>query len=327
MSNAKYPGPDGIKMFFNRSRLNNPTQATNIIQFYLYWINPVDKTWFVITILTLITNLSALLIIVCRRNLRILSNAVLCSMFICGCAYAILYLFPCRAMILWQQSSSFVPIISGGTLTACYNLHLCAICIDKIISITSPFRHLALKHRKNVVIVISIIWIIAITFSSILLIAAIQFRRSPYRDHIIVGQILYTFHFVAIIIMPIILTMLLYIVAFFKVNRRNRTIRLFVGNTNGQVRQISKASRNFKIMKQMLAMLGLFTICWLPYCIIIILVEYVYVASIPYLLEQIMYIYPYLTFSYPAINPILFAYFTISIRDEIRVLLAKRFKT
>lgn len=317
-------------MYSNLSHFNTSTKGTNVTKACPILGNSIDITWLIISILTLATNLSVLLIL-CRRNLRILSNAVLCSMFICGCAFALLYLFPGRAMIIWRVSSNFVCNViplSGVAFTTCYNLHLCAICIDKIISIISPFRHRELSSRKNVIIIISIIWIIPFLSSFIPLATYMPYLQkcglSQSRDYLIVQRTFYAVHFVVMIIIPIIFTILLYIVAFIKVNRRHRIKISTISHTHyHQARQVSMAGRNLKILLQMLVMLGFFAFCWLPYFIAYAATSF----SVPVEIWQLLMHLNYLALSYPAANPILFAYYTNSIRDEIKILIARYFKT
>ena len=298
-----------------------------------YWIDLVKIPWLMIAILTLTTNLFLVFLIICRRNLRTLSNAILCSMFICGCAYAVLCIFSSKVMIHWQILSksrlySYIIRSSGITFTICYNLHLCGVCIVKMISIISPLRYRILLCRKKTFIIIGIIWAIPIVLGPIpaLMDFLYWLQNRPSRHYLIVRQICNTVILIITIIVPILFTIMLYIVAFIIMNRRNRLAMLAASRAhcNHQACQLSNVGRNLIIIKQMLVMLGLFTVCWLPYFIFIISIDYIQIQiSLPFALLHIMDGLSYLALSYPAINPILFAYYTASIRDEIKILIAQ----
>ena len=328
----QYQDRGHFKMNFSYERFNISIQenyTTNKLNpFRDYSINII---WLIITAITLTTNLSALLIIVCRHNLRVLSNAVLCSMFICGCLFAVLYLLPGQTIISWRHSSNFlcniVPLFGVAT-TTCYNLHLCAICTNKVISIITPFRHRQLLRQRNVIIIISLFWIIPFTTS---LIPVISFK--PYSAYcpthsLATSQlsevIFYTVFFVLVVIIPIIFTTMLYVVAFIIVNRRNRINISNANYTLHQTRQLSSTGPKTKILLQMFAVLGLFVFCWLPYFILFIMISYVYFDD-DFLYYRLHYL-QYIAFSHPAINPILFAYYTRSIRDEIKQLISQCYR-
>lgn len=87
-------------------------------------------------------------------------------------------------------------------------------------------------------------------------------------------------------------------------------------------RRTSNAGQNLKIIRQMLAMLGLFAICWLPY-FILSMVQY-YGISLDLL--PLIILSNYVAFRYLAVNPILFAYYTNSIRDKIKSLIGRHSK-
>lgn len=326
-SDAKYLGLRRINMNFSQSYSNISTQAINITSSPPHQNINVDITWFITAILTLSTNLSVLLIILCRRHLRILSNATICSMFICGSAYSLLYLFPSRVLVHWLPRDSFLHFMMpsiGIAFIICHNLHLSVICMQKISSIISPFRHRQLLRQKNVVIVISLVWVIPFISSLTLLVLDTLYLRSNYTlfpNYVFTRHVLYTLMFVVIVIIPIILTIILYIVALIKVNRRNRIRSLDVNYTHCQTRQIYGGGQNVKIILQMLTMLGLFTICWLPSFILYIAITYNGAFQLLEILRMIFY----LGCSYPAVNPILLAYYTNSIRKEIKGLIYSYF--
>lgn len=309
-------------MYFNDSYFDISLQATNFPVSYWPSTESISITWLIIVIATLATNLSMLLMVLCRPNLRILSNAILCSMFICGCVFALLYVFPGRVMIGWPQSSNFLCKIlhsAGITFASCYSLHICAICTIKTISITSPFRYRTLLHRKNVILIISLLWIIPFisTFIPILLykphsLTCIQ--NVIGTNYSITERIFYIIVVGVMVIIPTIFTIILYIVAFIKVNHRKKFAMSITNHNPHQNRQIARIGQNKKITIQMLTMLGLFIICWLPYFIFFVL----HSSLGSSLLWHWLFYFRYIAFSYLAVNPVLSAYYTKTIRNEIK---------
>ncbi|RDD42859.1 Beta-2 adrenergic receptor [Trichoplax sp. H2] len=292
-------------------------------------LNAENSAWLVIAMLILVTNLFVLSIILIRKNLRNPSNAILCSMFICGCTIPIVYIFPGRVFEEWRFQSIFLcstsPSFAFASIT-CYNLHICGICLDKMMSILTPFRHRILSNTRNIAILIAAFWIIPYVTGFIPLYTyrpySSQFCVYDNRSHQIIqnDQIFQTIFFVTLIFIPMLTTIMLYSVALVKINRKSGS--KILADAINQTVQKSNLSRNLKVLRQLFFVLGLFAICWLPFFILFVVQQYYFNET-----TRLVYsVFRYLALTYPIINPALVSFFTSSIRDEIMYLFNLRTK-
>ena len=139
-------------------------------------------------------------------------------------------------------------------------------CIDTILSILIPFRHRQLLCRKNVIIIISIVWgifIISCVASLVMDISSSLLDHQYYLVHTyaVMRQVLYVITIIGINLTTMIFTLMLYIVALIKVRRRNKIAMLVAERTHHQNNQIYMARSNLKIIKQMAVKFGFFTFC------------------------------------------------------------------
>ncbi|RDD37995.1 Beta-4C adrenergic receptor [Trichoplax sp. H2] len=273
--------------------------------------------WVTIGICILVANLFVFLIIVCRRRLHNSSNIILCSMFLSGSAIALLYVFPGRVFTVWRRTSIFMcsstPSFAFASLT-CYNLHICGVSLDKSVAIMSPFRHRTISNSRNALILIALIWLISFVASFVPL-----FTYRPYsnqrcvynprvQEKIQQDSIFQIVLFVTLVIVPMISTIILYSIIFARINGDSST--LLKSKYRGQKKLMAK---NFKVARQMIFMLGIFAVCWLPFFLMFIVQQFIYTLFT----VELYNIFRYIAFVYPIINPILFAFFTSSIRAEI----------
>ena len=277
----------------------------------------VNITWLMIGLLSLASNSIVTCIILSCRKLRNYNNALLCSMLISSCAISILYILPGRAFVESTFLCSIIPSVAYASIT-CYGLHLCATCLDKMISILSPFRHRNLLTARNITATIICLWITPY------LLCAIPFLTyRPYSSQYCIydnytqedydrDTIFHTVFFTSMIFIPIGSTIMLYVVAFVKVNgkKRKKLTNTFIGqNIKG-----FNADKNWKIARQMILMLGLFMICWLPLFVSFVAMRY----SDTIVLYILLDIFHYMAFGYHIFNPIFIAYFHIRIRRQIK---------
>lgn len=285
----------------------------------------VSVTWLLIGIFSLASNSFVACIILSCQKLRNCANAILCSMLLSSCAITIFYVLPGRVFVHWRENfiflCSIIPSIVYASIT-CYILHICVNCLDKVVSILAPFGHRNLLTIKNVTIVIICLW------TTPYLLCAIPFLTyRPYSSQYCIyhnytqidyirDRIFHTVFFTFEIFIPIISTTILYIAAFIKVNskKRRRIRNAFMISMISQGRQNSNMDKNWKIALQMMLMLGLFMICWLPLLVSFIVVRY----SLTAMLRTLLNIFQYIAFIYHIINPIFIASFQMGIRRQIK---------
>ena len=191
----------------------------------------------------------------------------------------------------------------------------------------APFYHRQLSSRRNITIIISIVWAIFAISGVTSLIMDISFTFSDSRYHLnqthaIIRQVLFVAAMVGITMMTMIFTLILYTVAFIKVERRNKIAMLAADRTYHQADQQSSADHYLKIMKQKIVMLGLLLLCSFPYLIAYLVHADMYHASY----KLVISLTAYISFSYPGFNAILVAYYTNDVRAEIKILINKYFK-
>ena len=140
---------------------------------------------------------------------------------------------------------------------------------------------------KNVIIIITLFWAIPFIFSLLPLVS-----YKPYSLYCIASilgtyevtanRIFFTSFIIVTVIIPIIFTIMLYIVSLIKINRRNNILISIVGHTHNPIRSICGAGQNLKIILQMLAMLGFFAFCWLPFFTLYVLLPLLKYAGYRY---------------------------------------------
>lgn len=282
-------------------------------------MNYVDIIWLLIGLLSLASNSFVVSIILSCRKLRNCPNAILCSMLLSSCAISVFYVLPGQAFIQWRVTSIFlcstIPSIAYASIT-CYGLHVCASCLDKVISILTPFRHRNLLTARNITILIICLWVIPYFLCAIpfLTYRPYSSKYCIYQNYTPIDRnrdvIFHTVFLTFMTFVPVAGTIILYVVAFIKVNSKKR--RRITNASISQNTQRSNTEKNWKIARQMALILGFFLICWLPLFIILILERYITVLRI------LTSIFRYIAFSYHVFNPILIAYFHTGIRRQIK---------
>lgn len=275
--------------------------------------------WLLICVLSVVSNSIVAGIILTSRKLRNRSNAILCSLLISSCAIFIFYVFPGQAFIHWRYNSIFlcstIPSIAYASIT-CYELHVCATCMDKVISFLTPFRHRNLLTIRNVTILIICLWVTPYLLMAIPFVTYRPYssKRCIYINYTQIDydrdMIFQTFFLIFMTFVPITCTIILYIVAFIKVNSKKR--RRLINYAINQNFQRSITEKNWKVAQQMILILGFFLICWLPFFVSLIAVRYG--SFSPFL----TILFHYVAFGYHIFNPILVAYFQTGIRLRIK---------
>ena len=280
----------------------------------------ISIIWLLIGILTLASNFFVAYIILYCQRLRNCANAILCSMLISGCAISVLYILPGEAFDQWSVTSTFlcstVPAPAYATIS-CYGFHLYISCLEKVISILAPFRHRNVLTARNIAITIICLWTIPYLLYAIPIFYSSQnCFDSENITHVdlYLDDILHTVFFTFMTFVPIAGTATLYVVVFIKVNDKKR--RTIINASICQTIPRSNIVQNWKIARQMIVMLGLFMISWLPICISFIIVSYTLYTPPIVLLD----LFHYMALSYHILNPLLVAYFHNGIRHQIKCL-------
>ena len=303
-------------MDINVTTVSATTPVLNNITF-----NSENVAWLVIGILIVATNLFVLLIILFNRRLHDPSNIILCSMLVSGCAITVFYILPGRVFTKWRLATVFLcstmPSFAFASLT-CYNLHICAIYIIKAVPFVASFRYRKLTSIRYTAYLLLLLWSIpyVASFTPLFTYRLYSSQACVYINHsrtaIQNDQIFQFIFFKALIFIPITAAIVLYVIAYIAI-KNLPPWRPSIETTLKLRRTLYKMKYSL-LVRQIIFMLGLCAICWLPFFVMFIILQFRFYPP-----ERMIYsILRYLALSHPIINPILFAYFTRSIHDAIK---------
>ena len=148
--------------------------------------------------------------------------------------------------------------------TAATTWNLCGVSVDRFTAVCFPFRYQVILTNKRCCVVITVIWII-----SLFLPFPIMFVKNGATDH--QAELWLSFTFI-LFVFPIIVVSFCYIFIFRAANKQHKQVKKEHQRTNYSSRQ---ALNNFKAIKTVGLILGVFIITWMP-CLILDLVIYYY---------------------------------------------------
>lgn len=289
----------------------------------------------IITGITIITNFTMLSFLILVRKLHSMSNGILCSMFCAGLIYGLAYLLPRWVMFVpWKLHLSYacqiLPLV-GTALTGNFNLHLVLVSIDRYCCVIYPLKYNMPRTPIITRCAIVIVWLISIFIAFIPLFTflvpkigfcGIQLNSRSFHIYTLIAFIL--LFYLPLFILCVVYTRILWIVNI-HTQRREEILSLHRSSSASVMR------RNFRAITYMMILIGLFMAFWLPTMIQYIVLFPTIHTGIDDRNILISKILRYIALAYPAINPLIYAYFTPCIRSEIykkfvRVLRTKVYK-
>ena len=270
---------------------------------------------------TIFSNGLVILVIITKRRLRTVSNALMVSMFITGCLFAILYIFPRWIYPYWTYSPFLCSILpnTGITLIICSNLHQCAISLDRFLRVTLPFNYDKVARKRYAASVVIVIWIVSI-FSGYFLNMFLGFywsshchlRYTPEEGEIY--RIYYVVTYSVLFFLPLAIIGATYVRIFVIINSKSRQ-ELYYKRSRAPRSTLHK---NLKAAKQVAMMTGIYSICWFPFIILTFITSLaVFGGSSTRTIAILIEIFQYPAFSYHAINPLLYAFITASVNRAL----------
>ncbi|EDV20107.1 uncharacterized protein TRIADDRAFT_61501 [Trichoplax adhaerens] len=240
--------------------------------------------------------------------------------------YSMMYILPRRANPFWYQVPILCRILSplGQAFAVIICIHLCLISLDRYFSILNPFSYKKYVTKKRVIILISIIWIassavcivpVVLIFkriSTAALYAKCQEYDGPQEEKVYVFIL-----FLALFSLPLIVSLLTYchltlIIQF-------HTKGVFI-NRNGDIMKQKQSWRRKKAYRQFSILLITFVIFFLPYITVYLVIKQLGHDRISTFMHYMLLITRYIAFFYPAIIPLLYAYFTADSKKKLQEL-------
>lgn len=288
------------------------------------------RIWICIGIFTVLCNLVLFISMATSKSIRNPSNVIISSSFFIGILFGGIYILPRWGTPYYHRLNvfcAFLPIL-GSSFLLNYNLHQCLISIDRLIAIRWPIMYRHSIKPKHYIIAVMCLWIFSLLISSV---PIMTFRIIPMNG---CNPISYTtqeikFHlilFFGLFYVPIILIVGCYSYIFYKIFWKNPKSKLI--NVNDASIQISINTRKaISASKQMFYLTLLFLFTLFPY-FCSYQVNILTIGLSNGLLDR-FYKLPcwvrltlplvtrYIAFLYPAINPLMYAYFVKGIRTAV----------
>lgn len=290
----------------------------------------------IIGLVALLTNGSLVYFIVTRRKLWKLHNVKLCSMSMCGILFALLFCFPYPLTALYKASLlCYLRLPFRNFLMSCICLHLALIAIDRAITIIKPLRYSKLVNRKYTFFTLSTIWLAAL-FSSFYPVLTFRTQAKARGRNLCptsgkaTDELSYTIAFYSFCFLCPLLIMLYcygYILVIALRHLKKMNNHEIATYDPVQNRKSILITKQFKAAVPFLIITGTFITLTVPHiiCSMISLI----LASLPFELRRSNlslliiclkasdYVLRELAFSYPALNPLIYVYFSRDIRNEI----------
>lgn len=311
LSHRYYSLKFGVNLLNPMDRLANIRQQDqNTSQHNLSDAQFRHGLWGTIGVVTLLTNIFLFTMIMSCKRLRMTSNYIIASMCFVGILIALLYLFPRWTIPTFYQNPllcQILPAIGQGLLLN-LNFHVCLVSLERYIIILYPFWHRKYCCKKVLLWIIFIVWLLTISFPFIPLMTYQPIRQHGCNNYIVLDKvsnmIMYCIYFSVFFFFPVTILISTYTCIFTKI-------------MSGQSKFSKTASpfrRKRKTLCHISIIVGLFILIWLPFVIAFFVLQLKTKSK-----EQlsILTVTQYVSFSYPAINPLLYTYYTTSIREEM----------
>ncbi|RDD38811.1 Trace amine-associated receptor 8b [Trichoplax sp. H2] len=279
--------------------------------------------WAVIGVVTVITNFS---IFVCTVTSNINQNlffTVLNSSFLIGILFGGFYILPQWAA---EYFTSEIPGLCfllpslGSLLLLCYNLHQCFISIDRYYAVKWPICYRKKIHKSCYIYFITAIWLFSLLFVSIpfMTYRIVEVENCTNLSDEAAENVFLFITFIATNILPVIIIIFCYANIYHKFYRqRSKTFALTTSANQQSKRSVD--NKTIKASIQMGFLVIIFMVLMLPSTFIFTFGSLGLMSSLPGIVAYHLHIVSrYVSFLYPAVNPLLYCYFVDSIRSAVK---------
>ncbi|RDD37867.1 Histamine H2 receptor [Trichoplax sp. H2] len=281
-----------------------------------------------ITATTTLTNTVMLCFIIFERKLHTMSNWILASMFCVGIVYALVYLFPRWVMFVpWRLFNSYacqiLPLV-GSALIINFNLHLVLVSLDRYCCVIFPFHYN--MPQAPIIVRTSILaaWVISFIIAFIPLCTFLVPVIGKCSDQLNTRSFhIYTLvAFIMLFYLPLFMLCVVYSRILWIVNIHTQRRNEILAQSNFMPASVIR--RNLRAITYTAILIGFFMAFWLPALIQYAILFPTVHLGLDKLNIQLGEIFRYLSLAYPAISPLLYAYFTPTLRSEIYKKLTSR---
>ncbi|EDV21184.1 uncharacterized protein TRIADDRAFT_60138 [Trichoplax adhaerens] len=268
--------------------------------------------------ITVATNSFLLIVLVSKRHLRTASNTLLVSTLIVGILFALLYLIPRWAIPYTGQLPILCALLPsiGQAFFININLHVCSISLERYICIANPFLYDRIGKRRNFIILIILLWVTSTISQFIPLFTFKPIKSTCYywADDLVAQRYFLIATFVILFFVPLTIIVVSYCRIYVIVNLHVAQFQQIVKQLNSNKEKLTK---DRKAIKQIVAMISVFIISFLPFVIeFLIWQDKEFEGSEADIIT--LRVTQFLAFSYPAISPLLCCWFKANLRREVK---------
>lgn len=241
-------------------------------------IPPIESICFgiilsALSILTLLGNSLVCLAVWRFRNLRSLTNYLVCSLACADLLVPILRVIYINISVYagkWVFGVTWCHISSmcGVLLCGASILHLCAISIERLIAIKWPLSYDTKVTPKRIVIALIYIWLQSFVLSIFPALGLAEHRFNPVMSECEINWLIEPTLTVLLLVfyffLPITIMLIAYATIFKEVRRNSRRISA-IESAGNQGSRKNVLKREMKAVKTLAVVVGMFFIMWMPY--------------------------------------------------------------
>uniref|UniRef100_UPI00358F71CF beta-1 adrenergic receptor-like n=1 Tax=Myxine glutinosa TaxID=7769 RepID=UPI00358F71CF len=268
---------------------------------------------------------NVLVLVAVLRSQRLMQSVT--SYFICSLAFADLLIglvvMPLTSVqiiegtwLFGRQMCDFRYTIDAASVTASIN-SLSAIAIDRYVAVTMPLRYSSIVTRRRAQALTIIVWIIAMTVSSVFIIVGrhqsgevhIACYENPQCCSVLATKVFATLSAVFAFYLPLTIMFILYARILREANAQKQKI-----GQNNSTGSISNSDR--RALKTLALILGVFVICWFPFFTIYLVQSFCRKC----ITDGQFYLIIWLGYINSLCNPVLYSFFYSHFKHKRRTL-------
>lgn len=297
-------------------------------------------------IFTTLTNLALFIFIACTRRLRRSKHATVASSLVTGILFATIYIIP-RFAFLYNNGIATFPrdfrcgILSriGQSLFLSLNLHLLTHVLELYIQVVYPFRVQEWLQKKTITIILAVIWSITLLIPIILQMYfeikavsddgfdAVECAKVSVFLLTVISIVLATLSIIILTVSSVAYGHVLKITND-AIKQTQKVLNHLSCNFNQDTKQASREKKKMNKLKlrikstiQALIFYLFYLLSLLPFLIMVIYTQFAIVLPnkiFPPVLSTVFRYLQYIAFFFPAVQPILFLFFTAEFRNQLR---------